>query len=88
MLSLETLLSLVTSFEVWTLTLTSPDDLPVDLLAASLMPMPTSSMPRIAPPAHSRGVFRCENWLLDGREENKSPRGEVSTVMLLLMNSV
>ena len=70
------------------LTLTSPVDLLVSLLAASLMPMPTSSMQRIAPPAHSRGVFRCENWLIDGREENKSPNGGVSTVTLLLMNFV
>ena len=88
MFSLETLLSFVAVLEVWMLTLTPPVDLPVALLAASLMPMPTSNMQKIAPPAHSRGVFRCENWLMDGMEGKKSPREEVSNVMLLLMNSV
>ena len=86
MLLLETLLSLLAEFVVWTLTLTSPVGLLVVLFAASLIPIPASRMKSTAPPAHSRGILRCENWLRDGREGKKVSLA--SNVMLFLMNSV
>lgn len=84
-LSFETLLSFEILFDVATLTLTPPDDLP----AVTLMLMPIINMRMIAPPAHSRGVVRCDSWLMDGSDGiDGKMLLLVSTVTLCLMNSV
>ena len=83
-LSFETLLSLETLFDVATLTLTLPDDLP----AVTFMLMPIINMRVIAPPAHSRGVFRLDSRLMDGIDGiDGKMLLLVYTVTLCLMNS-